>query len=227
MNNSEKSNLREAPEATEENTEQAIARYNRWLMVFTGVLAVVGLIQIGFLIHADQIAAESARAAKQSAEAARLSVDSTINAERPNMLVSEYKIKNLRSANPSSKIVADYRITNYGRSPAFIKRTCVEIVISDGKIPPTPQYKFIKPSVIIIGPQLSLTSDDARMTIPIEQRQAVINGVKKLYVFGFVDYTDVFKRPHKSSFLYRYRVGKNEAADEIIAVGPEAYWKTN
>src|SRR5579871_6842048 len=52
---------------TEERPEDAIARYNLWLMVFTGVLAVVGLVQIGFLISADRIAEQTAAAAYHSA----------------------------------------------------------------------------------------------------------------------------------------------------------------
>jgi hypothetical protein len=47
--------------ATEEKAEDAIARYNLWLMIFTGVLAFVALIQIGFLISADLTAARSRR----------------------------------------------------------------------------------------------------------------------------------------------------------------------
>lgn len=61
--------------APKEDAEQAIARYNLWLMVFTGVLAVVSIIQIGFLIAADGKADQSARSAKIAANAARDAIE--------------------------------------------------------------------------------------------------------------------------------------------------------
>lgn len=102
---------------TEEGPEQAIARYNLWLMIFTGLLAAVGITQIGFLINADQNASESAAAAKRSADTAR---DTLIATERPwiwpeIVASSDFVFKEDRSATLSIR----YTLENMGNTPAL------------------------------------------------------------------------------------------------------------
>jgi hypothetical protein len=63
-----------------EKSDEAIVRYTLWLTIFTGVLAFVALVQIGFLISADRISAEAAAAAGQAAKTAK---DTLTAANRP------------------------------------------------------------------------------------------------------------------------------------------------
>ena len=74
---------------TEESAEQAIARYNLWLMIFTGVLAVVATIQIGFLISADRTASAAAKAAKDTAKIAK---DTLETSQRPFIFITTFEI---------------------------------------------------------------------------------------------------------------------------------------
>src|SRR5438105_6678090 len=56
--------------AVERCTNYRLAVYTGWLAVFTALLAVVGSVQIAFLIRADKTASTSADAAKLAANAA-------------------------------------------------------------------------------------------------------------------------------------------------------------
>src|SRR4051812_45052419 len=85
------------PQTTEDNHKEPnakkneIALFDRWfpdstavfnlcLMIFTGVLAFGGLIQLNLLTRAERIAAETAQAAKDSAEVANKTL---VAANRP------------------------------------------------------------------------------------------------------------------------------------------------
>src|SRR5229473_6189521 len=106
-----------------ESAEQAIARYNLWLMIFTGVLAFVSLIQIGFLINADRIASESARAAQKAAvaaqKAATVAEKTLIASNRAWISIDRIWISSplTISENGADTTVA-FEIMNIGQSPA-------------------------------------------------------------------------------------------------------------
>jgi len=109
------------PAAAEESSDKAIARYNLWLMIFTGLLAAVGIIQIGFLISSDQTATETAKAAKESADVARSTL---IAANRPWVTLNVEIDSNLSydavgwDAGTRWHIPITYVATNIGTSPA-------------------------------------------------------------------------------------------------------------
>jgi len=74
-------------ETTPVSADDRIANYNYWLTVITGVLAVVAVIQIGFLIRSDRNAKISADAARDAGKAAiesnRINRDAMIADQRP------------------------------------------------------------------------------------------------------------------------------------------------
>lgn len=99
-----------------EESEKAIARYNFWLTIFTGVLAFVAIIQIGFLISADLIAGRSANAAKESADVAR---DTLIATNRPWVSVDIGIGSDLvYDTEGNARITINFLLKNVGKSPA-------------------------------------------------------------------------------------------------------------
>jgi hypothetical protein len=66
----------------------SISIFTFWLVLATFGLAIVAVIQIGFLNRTERISTISAQAAKTAAEAAKQSADATIAIERPYLFVS-------------------------------------------------------------------------------------------------------------------------------------------
>lgn len=113
-----------SPLVPEENPEQAIARYNLWLMLFTGVLALVAIIQIGFLISADQTASEAAKAANESAKAAQKAAEvseRTLKASQRAWIRAEVGIENspLTFDRNGASTTVSFKISNIGNVPAI------------------------------------------------------------------------------------------------------------
>jgi flagellar basal body-associated protein FliL len=106
-----------SPVVTKESPEQAIARYNLWLMIFTGVLAFVALIQIAFLLNADKTTAKAANAAQDSANVARQTL---VIANRPWITVSQpIAVSPLTWDEKGARLTINWKIKNVGKSPAF------------------------------------------------------------------------------------------------------------
>jgi hypothetical protein len=61
-------------QSSQKSADDRIVNYTLWLMIFTGVLAVVSAVQIGFLIRADKTARISAEAAKKSVDISEASM---------------------------------------------------------------------------------------------------------------------------------------------------------
>jgi flagellar basal body-associated protein FliL len=102
---------------TKETPEQAIARYNLWLMIFTGVLAFVALIQIAFLLNADKTTAKAANAAQDSAAIARQTL---IASNRPWISISTPVPEGqLMWEEKGARITVNLTIKNIGKNPAF------------------------------------------------------------------------------------------------------------
>jgi hypothetical protein len=112
--------------------EKGVALFDRWfpdstaifnlfLMLFTGVLAIGGLVQLNLLTRAERIATETAQAAKDSADAAKKSAEvaaqTLIASQRawispgPPQLVGEIGV--------GIPINIDLSIQNVGKDPAI------------------------------------------------------------------------------------------------------------
>jgi hypothetical protein len=95
-------------------TNVRIANYTFCLALFTGLLALVGSAQIGFLIRADKTASTAADAAKTAAEAALAALD------RPWIYINTPEVIKIRVSPNKEQIFATFSITNYGKAPAVL-----------------------------------------------------------------------------------------------------------
>lgn len=92
--------------------------YDLWLAIFTGVTAAVGLIQIGFLLSADDTARRSADAATLAAQVAR---DTLVATQRPWLSV-EVALTGaglVYDGNGDGHIDVAFSVKNTGPSPAL------------------------------------------------------------------------------------------------------------
>jgi hypothetical protein len=117
---------------------ESISLYTLFLAVFTAVLAGGGLIQLNLLGRAERIAAVTAQAAKDAADAAKQSSDATIALERPRLFIAELKLIKSSETDPKPKI--SYSITNLGRVTAGIRLIYADAMLKNGWGPPA-RYK--------------------------------------------------------------------------------------
>ncbi len=195
--------------ASKESAEQAIARYNLWLMIFTGVLAFVSLIQIGFLISADRVASEAANAARQSADATRNSVKlAEKTAERQLrayvFLDSEKIIEKLRVAageEPSFLL----RVKNFGLTPAYnfvvVRATAIGPWPPDADLPMASAQEstqVLPPGEISYWGSSPDTPGGGKVTA--EEFADMTAGRRRFYIFGRITYVDAFDKPRYTNF---------------------------
>jgi len=106
------------------------AVFNLFLMIFTGVLAFGGLIQLNLLTRAEHIAADTAQAAKQSAEVAK---DTLVATNRPWISVDIGIASDLTyDAQGDARIVIKFILKNVGKSPATNVRIEPEFAVIFG-----------------------------------------------------------------------------------------------
>jgi hypothetical protein len=145
-------------EAQKETAEEAIARYNKWLVVFTGVLAIatvgLGIATVGLYLTGEKqirIAKEFADAARKAADASTTAADASIrqakiaeNAlvqlERPYVFI--FGVRGIKQDPESQEFYVEYTIANYGKMPAIIEAPHIGFEISDSGSPPMPPRLF-------------------------------------------------------------------------------------
>jgi uncharacterized membrane protein len=120
----EKSEKEKDSPATAEQANDAIVGYTYWLMVFTGVLAFVAIIQIGFLTSADRISTRTAAAAEKAANVAK---DTLIAARRPWIMV-DVSIDAAEFDQGALRLTVKFTFTNKGADPALYVIPAFDIV---------------------------------------------------------------------------------------------------
>lgn len=191
-----------------ESNEDALVRYNLLLTIFTGVLAFVALVQIGFLVHASRTATTSAKAAKEAADATRESVElAQSTAER--QLRAYILIEDVLFRFIENESAIDYTMVlrNSGQTPGYNLRTRVNVRIGE---PPAP-YTDLEPgnSASIIAPNASVNMGPRRINLAPETPADLRSGKQKIYIWGRADYTDAFGND-------RYFTFQGTNGDEIV-----------
>lgn len=177
---------------------ESISLYTLLLTIFTAVLAGAGLIQLNLLGRAERVAAESAKAAKQSADAAR---DSVKLAERiaerqlrAYLTISETYISDIRSEFPPK---AWFQIKNSGQTPAYAVRNFAKVTVKPFPFQGPFDVDLNEPgSGAVIGPGNSVTNNISFSGLPKEAIPMIANGTAALYFFGEIHYRDAFKKSH-------------------------------
>jgi hypothetical protein len=202
------------PEAPKESTEEAIARYNKWLTVFTGILAIattgLGIATVGLYF-----------AGERQLKLTERSANSAIALQRPRLFIGHTHI--LQDVDPmtgNQTVFCNYDIENYGQSPAILDSFCVDVRIL-AALPERPNYLHIVGSrrVIYRGEPM----DGLRASLPQTEQHLVgqlgAGGGLNLYVIGFFEYRDVFDATITTGFCYQtdWTVGR------LRRVGRETY----
>jgi len=157
-----------------ESAEERIADYTWWLSCFTLALVVISTFQISFLIRADKTARITADAAKLSAEAA-------IGVVLPKLLISNIYFHDTSNPDIPSLRKVIVKVTNYGRTPAFVFRETAEMRIMP-MLPSSPDYR----NLVDLMPAMVIESRD---TYDITARLQDLT--------SFIDYPRLLERKEK------------------------------
>lgn len=200
--------VRSPDKQAREVTDEAIARYNFWLVIFTAVLAFVALLQIGFMLSADKTASDSASAAKLAADTAKRSL---IDVQRAFVFQDGFDTEFI---NNSLIIMPKWR--NSGATPTRMMRNWVSWMLFDGTPPVTFDYPDLGPDgktepashdfapLVFVGPQATRYGE--ALTLDASLLDAMRTGQKRLFVWGWARYKDVFGTEHLSRFCNEIRM---------------------
>lgn len=198
------------PISSKEANDARLADYTAALAVFTAVLAVVALVQIFFLIRADNTARTTADAAKRSADAAVDSSNAVINQMRAHVSVGTARITGFESDGP---IQIEFQITNKGQTPAF-DLTCESgVTVREAG---ANRFKGELWPPDRVPPPLSkssLAQGDSRsgeMTVTqlrAEHKPAIREGTRAIFLYGEIRYRDAFEKPRYTKFRFMYGGG--------------------
>jgi hypothetical protein len=200
-----------------ESADQAIARYNLWLMVFTGVLAVVSIIQIGFLIAADEKADESARAAKIAAYAARDAVahsDRNVATQlRAYIFLETFNVTRVINPIDGKPTTMGYQFSgkwkNVGQTPSVKTDAFFSYCLRDRTETGTVVFKVNIPDkqdAVNIGSGLPFAT--GAIGVSISDILAIMGDkhTKDLFVLSSVNYSDVFGENHTETVASQVEV---------------------
>jgi hypothetical protein len=121
-----------------------------------------------------------------------------------------------------------YRLKNYGKSPAWIKRWAISFKAFP-QLPLVPIYE----AQPVIGYAIP-SGEDSPGECPFRpigmtyaQWMQVLAGQLHLFVYGFVEYGDIFKAtiPHKAGYCWKWIVPNTLAPGGYWEPsGPDSYW---
>jgi hypothetical protein len=171
--------------------DNPVAFYTSVLTIFTALLALLSLIQIGFLIRMGKTLRSSADAAKQASEAAMAGQRAYVIPE-PYFTPDDSRLgQNPRNAK------FGVRWINIGNLPTRNLRNHIDYRIVEGELPsdfefpdnapPTVSGTLLVPKQVVFGPHIPRDWD-----ITADQIAAIRSGEQNLYIFGWARYFDGF-----------------------------------
>lgn len=172
----------------------AISIYTAWLVVATVLLGIVAVIQIGFLGRAEIISSNAAKAAKDSADAAKGTVQQMkINAAQ--QLRAYIFVEKGAVVLDGMRLKAAVDIKNAGQTPAYNVGVKTRMGTEEArkKFAPPP-LEDVTVERTIVGPGMVI-NPQSELVIPPDRADA-LQGFKDgrgvIYVFGQVEYRDIF-----------------------------------
>jgi hypothetical protein len=204
-------------EATAKNEKVALfdrwlpdstAVFNLFLMIFTGVLAFGGLIQLNLLTRAERIATETANAAKESANATKQAVElSDRTAERQlraYMSPSGGTIQNFDLNKLAPDISVRIEFKNSGQTPAYDFSANGGATFAN-----FPLSKILEKNEKAAGPTVIGPQGEYILTVGISgMTQAQLDAIKTreyaIFVHGVYSYRDAFNKTRTGKFRFFY-----------------------
>lgn len=185
------------------------------------LLVLVGGAGLYFAWNTLKVIAVQTEATKKAAEAAKTSADALMDIERPWLLVIGPQFSNLPRENQEKgqpfQYVATFafNVKNYGRSPAWLIACggTFNTIATPIDLPLEPTYKNHQ-EVELRGVVVTPSEESPAIRIPHSEDTTISNddwrqvseGQKALYVCGFLQYRDAFKRSHETRFCYLWSV---------------------
>ena len=148
--------------------------------------------------------------------------------ERPFMLVSELTVKGINSAPDNAgmvKLTIEYRMSNYGRSPAFLKTTFLNLVVV-GTLPEPPNYanaQSVRFIVAVNGWYGSVAPSE--VLIDGSEIREIFTGSRECFVWGRFEYSGIAPVPHKLRFAFRMIFDGQGNSSQFYPDGPDSYWE--
>jgi hypothetical protein len=188
-----------------------------WIvLISTIVLALVGVAGVGVAIYtvrkiARQTAAIEAQTAatEKAAESTKANADAFISSERAWIMVETGQIPDNFEHDPNRLQVLEVRpvVINRGRTVGRITRGFIakHTVAKNEKLPPEPDYTGKMSDVevnLILAP--TMLAQPLHVLIPLRDIESARLGVVTLYIYGFVDYTDLARIDRQTRFCFVY-----------------------
>jgi hypothetical protein len=213
------------PPSSTKSTDDAIANYTKWLAIFTMflVLATIGLFISGE--RSVQVARINALAARESADVAKTAL---ISAQRAFLYINLFEQSVI---NQEFRILPQWK--NSGSTPANQLTMWANWKTFPGEIPSDFTYPDLGPggapavkkdrNAWYLGPQS--TSYAEILKIPITAMEEVRVGKLRLFVWGWVEYRDIFEGTplHRSEFCNEVVVTDMGRKDDQVSVAVSFY----
>lgn len=205
-----------AEEKIADETE-SLAIYTDRLASFTRILVGVGVIQIGVFVWQLILMTKATSAAKKSADAAKTSAEAVMLSERAYVKMSHME-PGVMFIDDITVITAKVlvKLENCGRTPASITDVHLRIsrIAFADQLPETPDYgdsipigcPFLVPGDFVNVPTVRGVGDDQR---------------RRIVVFGYVDYIDVFGVRHRAGYAREHV--ENIQGNNLVFVSAPGY----
>jgi hypothetical protein len=182
-----------------------------WLpLVFTAAVAIGGFVSVGLLFR-------QTKASMQAANAAMLSAKAVLNGERA-WLVVKFRPLKLNTYRDRLRIEGEraarelmLEIKNVGRTAAQVKSISARAVLLEYGSPAREDPKYAQeqePTVRLLVPEESaehFVSVETEYSMT-ELAQRMTQGQFSIFVYGYVCYSDVYNRHHRSNIGLRRRL---------------------
>jgi len=172
-----------------------------------------------------------AKATEETALAAKKSADAQINIERPWLLIEGLKLPRFTATTLDAvrrlQGTLQYRITNYGKTPARVRACEIRLALNDSAVaPPNPNSVF-NASDSFVNPHIIPQGDKREGTVrclpnsPLTSKEdaKVIAGTAFLWAYGLVRYEDVHGGFYETRVCYRY----DTDCGRLMLDGPAEY----
>jgi hypothetical protein len=149
------------------------------------------------------------------------------DADRPHMLMESLKISGIRQApgqDGNVRTLLDYRFVNYGRSPAFMRKSLFSVRIGPSDLPTLPEYGEPTSTSFIIGINGWYGSaEPSSILVPLADAAAIVDQTSNYFIYGYIEYSDVAGILHKHRFAYKLEWGAGDVSERFRPAGPDTY----
>ncbi|MCK4705303.1 MAG: hypothetical protein KAT90_07485 [Gammaproteobacteria bacterium] len=243
-----------------ENPEQITYETNTswWSLTLadslTALFTCLVAIFTGILAHATKkmwrTTKQTASAAEKSADAAKQASNTAIRAERAQIFIDNFTLKNIT---PTTSVAygkaptfhLDFEIINQGRSPGSNVRYEIELICDENfddlvapeKLKSIGRVQSIRKSLpnpiaphmksIYISKNFTFLSYDKKNILPADVWNNIKDFSAHLFLYGFITYDDIFGESHKSPFGYMFiyrEEGETTVISEFIPLSHPDFW---